>query len=103
LVDAIVQPNRVISDQYGSHQVVTADGEILVGRAVEIDQELHVYLADVNAKPVVLNKQDVESITPSKVSQMPEGLIDSLSPDELRDLIAYITTAGDRRAIEFKQ
>jgi hypothetical protein len=34
---------------------------------------------------------------------MPEGLIDSLSPDELRDLIAYITTAGDRRAIEFKQ
>lgn len=103
LVDAIVQPSRVISDQYGSHQVVTASGEILVGRAVEIGQELHVYLADVNSKPVVLSKQDVESITPSKVSQMPEALIDSLSPDELRDLIAYITTAGDRRAVEFKK
>ncbi len=102
LMDAIVLPNKAISDQYGSHQVLTASGTVLVGRVVEINNQVHVYTADANAKPVVLNKDDVEEMTPSKVSQMPEGLVDSLSSEELKDLIAYILAAGDQRNAVYK-
>lgn len=102
LVDAIVDPSRVISDQYGSHQIVTADGEILVGRAVQIGAQWHLYKPDPNAKPVVLEQDDIESMMPSKQSQMPDGLIDTLNSEELRDLIAYILAAGDRGARVYK-
>jgi putative heme-binding domain-containing protein len=102
MLDAIIEPSKAISDQYGSQQVLTTDGKTLVGRAVEIGDELYVYTADVEAKPVVLKKEDVEQVSPSKVSQMPTGLIDALNDDELRHLMAYIMAAGDNRARVYK-
>jgi putative heme-binding domain-containing protein len=98
MLDAIIEPSKVISDQYGSQQVLTSDGKTLVGRAVEIGDELYVYTVDVEAKPIVLKKDDIEQVTPSKVSQMPTGLIDALNEEELRNLLAYIMAAGDKKA-----
>lgn len=102
MLDAIIEPSKAISDQYGSQQVLTSDGKTLVGRAVEIGDELYVYTADAEAKPVILKKDDVEQVSPSKVSQMPTGLIDALNEDELRHLMAYIMAAGDNRAKVYK-
>ncbi len=102
LASAIIEPSKVISDQYGSQQVVTGDGKVLVGRAVEIGNELYVYTIDADAKPIVLSKDDVESVTPSKVSQMPMGLIDTLNEEELKDLFAYLLASGDPKAAVFK-
>ncbi|MFO1066731.1 MAG: c-type cytochrome [Pirellulales bacterium] len=102
MLDAIIEPSKAISDQYGSHQVVLVDGKVLVGRAVEIGEEVYVYTIDADAKPVVLKKADIESLTPSKVSQMPVGLVDTLSAEELKDLLAYIMSAGDPKAGVYK-
>jgi putative heme-binding domain-containing protein len=103
LVDAIVDPSRVISDQYGSHQILTVDGEVLIGRAVQVGDQWYVYQADPNATAVILQPDDIESMQPSAVSQMPEGLVDSLNAEELRDLIAYIVSAGDPRAAVYRR
>ncbi len=54
------------------------------------------------AKPVVLEKDEVDSVQPSKLSQMPVGLIDTLNEEELKDLFAYIMSAGDPRAQVYK-
>jgi putative heme-binding domain-containing protein len=102
MMDAIVLPSKAISDQYGSQQVLTSDGRSLVGRVVEIGNQVHVYTIDANAKPIILEKDDIEQMTVSKVSQMPEGLIDTLSSEELKDLIAYIMAAGDQRNAAYK-
>ena len=102
MLNAIVEPSKVISDQYGSQQVLTSDGTVLVGRAVEIGDEYYVYTVDVDAKPVVIKKSDVESIVSSKISQMPLGLIDGLNADELKDLMAYVIAAGDKTAKVYK-
>jgi putative heme-binding domain-containing protein len=102
MLDAIIEPSKAISDQYGSHQVLTEDGTVLVGRTVEIGDEYYVYTADANAKPTILKKADVEQITPSKVSQMPSGLIDTLNPEELKALVAYLMASGDPKAKYYK-
>ncbi|MBX3422909.1 MAG: c-type cytochrome [Pirellulaceae bacterium] len=102
LIDALIDPSRVISDQYGSHQVVTLDGDVHIGRAVEIDQKVHIYTADFNAKPIVIARSDIDSMSPSNVSQMPTGLLDALNAEELRDLIAYLLAAGNPGGIQFK-
>lgn len=102
LMDAIIEPSKAISDQYGSHQILTNDGTTLVGRVVEVGDQLHVYTADVNLPPQVVDKDDVEEMVVSPISQMPVGTIDSLNPEELKHLIAYILSGGDRRAAYFR-
>lgn len=96
LLDSILEPSKVISDQYSSHQVATTDGEIVQGRAVEIGDELYVFTPDADAPPKVFKKSEIEEVQPSKVSQMPVGLVDSLNPNELRDLLAYLISGGER-------
>ncbi|MEQ1826643.1 MAG: c-type cytochrome, partial [Pirellula sp.] len=97
MLDAIIEPSKAISDQYGSHQVLTDDGRVLIGRTVEIGEEIYVYLADAEAKPTVLKKSDVQEIKPSKVSQMPAELVDTLNESEMLDLLAYLMSGGDER------
>jgi putative heme-binding domain-containing protein len=98
LMEAIIDPSKAISDQYGSHQVLTADGKTIEGRAVEIGDEVYVYTISPDAKPLVIKKNEIEAMKPSKVSQMPLGLIDTLNAGELRDLIAYINASGEKRS-----
>lgn len=97
LLDALIEPSKAISDQYGSHQILTVDGQVLVGRIVTIDDQVHVYTADPDQPPVKLHEEDIEEMTPSKVSQMPTGLIDALNEAELKDLLAYLLSGGNRR------
>ena len=97
LLDALIVPSKAISDQYGSEKVLTADGEVLVGRVVRLGEQLHIYTADANAPSKVVDADDVESIAPSKISQMPEGLLDPLSEEELQDLVAYLLSGGNKR------
>ncbi len=103
MLNAIVEPSKVISDQYGSQQLLNSDGKVLVGRAVEIGDEYYVYTVDVEAKPIVIKKSEVESIASSKISQMPLGLIDGLNEGELKDLIAYVMSGADKNAKAFKE
>jgi putative heme-binding domain-containing protein len=39
---------------------------------------------------LVLERAEIESITESELSMMPDGLLDSFKPAEVRDLIAYL-------------
>ena len=98
MLEAIVEPSKEISDQYGSHQIMTVDGQVLVGRVVEVDKQIHVYTADVGQVPVVLSPDDIDEMMPSKVSQMPAGTVDELNPKELRELLAFLMSGGDPKA-----
>lgn len=102
LLDSVLEPSKVISDQYGSHQVLTADGEVIVGRVVEIDGNVHIYTAEADAPPRVIPKSEIEEMTVSKVSQMPKDLINPLNEEELLDLIAYLKSGGNRRAAVYR-
>lgn len=95
VVEHILDPSKVISDQYQSSTVLTADGRTLTGLVSKADGKVVVYPANVNAEPITLKEADVEAIRPSSVSQMPKGLVDGLNPSELRDLIAYLMSGGD--------
>ena len=101
MIDAIVEPSKVISDQYGSHQIMTVDGQVFTGRMVEIGNQIRVYTSDMDKPPIELTKDDVEEMKVSPISQMPLGLVDSLNPEELKDLVAYLISGGNPNAPEF--
>ena len=54
-------------------------------------------------KLVNVNRNLIESIGTSKISMMPEGLIDTLSQDEILDLVAYLYSRGDRNHKMFRR
>jgi len=104
LVESIVHPSHVISSQYVSKTVRTTDGRTLTGLvAPGASGETIVVLP--SAERVVLQAKQVEGTKPSKLSAMPDGLLDPLSLDEVADLFAYLQrsnkgTSLTRRPIE---
>ena len=50
-----------------------------------------------------VKRADIEEITRSPVSLMPEGLLNTLKEDEVLDLMAYLLSRGDRQNAMFKR
>lgn len=96
VAQAIVHPSKDISDQYGSTNVLVDDGTIVTGIVVEKGDQIEVYPIKATDKPVVLSRDEIEFMEPSKVSQMPEGLLDNLNQQEIRDLMGYLMSAGNK-------
>jgi putative heme-binding domain-containing protein len=103
LVENIVEPSKVISDQYGSEEIELQDGSTLVGRAY-VDNGKLVVTADPrnpdDSSSVALT--EVRSRKPYPVSLMPAGLINALNAEELRDLLAYLQSGGDLKHAVFR-
>ncbi|MDF1745430.1 MAG: c-type cytochrome [Gimesia sp.] len=98
ILESIIEPSKVISDQYQSSTVLTTDGRTLTGLVSLADGTVVVYPADVKVKPISLSVEDVEEILPSSVSQMPKEMLNTLNGDEVRDLMAYLLSGGDPKS-----
>ena len=73
------------------------NGDTVVGRLLsENDAELVLHPDQLKPDKVTVKKSDVERRVPSKLSPMPEGLINVLTQDEVLDLLAYMESGGRR-------
>jgi len=97
LMDNIIEPSKVISDQYGTDQIELKDGGTIVGRVtVEENGKLFVMTSALAPDALTtLDSANVKRRSPFNVSMMPAGLINGLNKDELLDLIAYIQATGN--------
>jgi putative heme-binding domain-containing protein len=98
LLESIIEPSKEISDQYAAVVITTDDGRVITGRIVNLHGDsLHVMtnMLDPNTLTSVDQKK-VESKEISKISMMPEGLLDTFQEDEILDLVAYLLSRGDR-------
>jgi putative heme-binding domain-containing protein len=103
LMENIIEPSKVISDQYDSHQIEKKDGSLVMGRVVSEDNGDLMVMMNPFA-PTTLTKipaAEVKSKKTQAVSMMPPGLINTLNQDELLDLIAYILSAGNPKDARF--
>ena len=97
LLESILTPNKEISDQYGSIIVTTNEDEQITGRIMNLSGDnlmINVNMYDPNEIRSV-DRKTVTSIVPSKISMMPEGLLNLLNEDEVLDLLAYLLSRGD--------
>ncbi|MCE9632546.1 MAG: c-type cytochrome, partial [Planctomycetia bacterium] len=105
LVEAIVLPSKVVSDQYRASVVETADGQVVTGRIVSESPEKLMVVTDPEdvTKFVAIARADVEQVTASPTSLMPHGLLDQLSEAEVLDLLAYMLSRGNPKDVRFKK
>ena len=93
ILESIVFPNQVVSDQYAS-QIVTAGGKTYTGIAArQADGSLIVLQSD--SQKVHLAADDIEDVQASKISAMPEGLLNRLSLEQVGDLFAYLMNSPE--------
>lgn len=97
LAENIIDPSKVISDQYGSEELTLKDGGLVIGRVVgEAGNKLQVMASPLAPTELTLvDKASVAGRKEWKVSMMPPGLINSLNEEELKDLIAYLQSGGN--------
>jgi putative heme-binding domain-containing protein len=102
LLENIIEPSKVISDQYGSEEIELVDGSTLVGRAYSEGGRLVVTADprnpdDSTAVPLT----QVKSRKPYPVSLMPAGMVNALNAEELLNLLAYLQSGGDPKHAAF--
>jgi putative heme-binding domain-containing protein len=104
ILESIVEPSKVVSDQYQNEQFSTFSGKNITGRVVdETADKLMIQPDPLEPARVEIRKNDLESRKPSKVSPMPTNLIDVLTEDEILDLLAFLESGGSKEHPVFKR
>lgn len=91
LIESILNPSAEILQGYHSTIIETKSGRSFTG-IVKSESATAVTLVDTEGKSLVIPLRDIESRAVSKVSQMPAGLVDGMSPAAFADLIAYLAS-----------
>jgi len=97
LLDQVVNPSKVINDQFSAVMVVTDEGLVHNGVVVNLSGDrltLNTDLTDPN-KRVTIDRNSIEELIVSKTSPMPTGLFNRMTKDEILDLIAYLISGGN--------
>ncbi|MCE9518611.1 MAG: c-type cytochrome [Verrucomicrobia bacterium] len=99
LVENLTEPSKVISDQYGSHQIEKTDGSIVVGRIISEEGGKVNVMTNPFAPnfTVPIDARQIKSKKDYPVSMMPPGLINSLNENELKDLLAFLLSGGNEK------
>jgi putative membrane-bound dehydrogenase-like protein len=100
MLTQIVDPSGYIRPEFVAYKVDTVDGRSLTGLVAESGGESVTLVSVVDNQPqkTVVAKKDIDKMTPSAVSLMPEKLLDTLSDAEVRDLFAYISSDGPKES-----
>jgi putative heme-binding domain-containing protein len=97
LLESILLPSKVVSDQYQSIRIVTKD-DVIVGRIERDDPDrLVIRTHPLAGTTVEVKKSAIEDQRPDKLSMMPEGLVSILRKEEVLDLLAYLRSGGNAK------
>lgn len=86
---SIVNPSVEVREGYQYYTVETKDGRSLSGFFVDRDNQVTV-LRGMDGENITLRSSDIAELQPMGRSLMPDGLLEGLSEQELRDLFAYL-------------
>jgi putative heme-binding domain-containing protein len=88
LLENIVDPSATVAANFRVSQIELKDGRIVTG--VIRDQNDRTLTVQTQRAPLRLARQDVEQIAQQALSLMPDGLLQPLTPEQTRDLLAYL-------------
>ncbi len=104
LLESIIEPSKEISDQYGAITITMIDDTQIVGRIANLSGNGVSVMTDMYdpGQMQKVDRRQIKSIEPSKVSMMPSALLDMLKEQEIQDLLAYLLSRGDRNHAMFR-
>jgi len=92
LLSSVIDPDAAVPADFRLAIVATSEGRVISGAiSRRTDSTLTIQTA---TEPVQIRLDDIEMLKMSPRSMMPDGLLDKLSESEIRDLFAWLMSAG---------
>ncbi|MFO0825675.1 MAG: c-type cytochrome [Gemmataceae bacterium] len=89
----IIDPSRSVEGNFKAYRVVTSDDRTIIG-ILGAQTGTSVEIIDGEAKRHALDKSDIASLKETDKSLMPEGFEKVMKPEELGDLLEFLTQKG---------
>jgi putative heme-binding domain-containing protein len=93
LLIAILDPNRAVEARYVGYTAITKSGKTFTG-VLTSETGNSITLVGPDGKSEVILRSDLEELTSSGKSAMPEGLEKEVKPEDMADLIAHVRSVG---------
>jgi putative membrane-bound dehydrogenase-like protein len=93
LIIHLLDPSRSVEGTFVTYNVATLDGRLLSG-LLAAESRTSIELVDAEGKRQTVLREDIDELTATKKSLMPEGFEKQVSTDELRDVLAFLTKRG---------
>jgi putative heme-binding domain-containing protein len=104
ILESILEPSKVVSEQYANTDLILKNGDPLTGRIVSETADRLVLRPSMLAPEMQeIRKSGLKSRSVSPISPMPPALLDLLTKDEILDLLAYLESGGRRDGAPFQK
>jgi uncharacterized repeat protein (TIGR03806 family) len=91
LLDNILNPSKTIAPGFATYLVDTTNDLSYSGMLVR-ENANEVVIKDTSLKETSIKRNDIARLQPSKISAMPEGLLQNLTAQEATDLVAFLAS-----------
>ena len=91
LLENVVDPNAAVATDFRMSVLALKDGRVLNG--VVVGKTDKVLTVQTQTESVFVARDDIDEIRPTDASLMPEGLLGTLSEEQIRDLVGYLQTS----------
>jgi putative heme-binding domain-containing protein len=91
LLRNILTPNAAMEAGYRRFRVETRDGDVQEGLLVSQDENT-ILLRQPNSEDLRIQRAKIKRAAFTRISLMPEGLLEAMKPAEVADLLAYLRT-----------
>jgi putative heme-binding domain-containing protein len=88
ILQNVIDPNAIIPNDYRTSTLETKDDRVITGIVTRQDDNAVTIV--IPNDTLVIARPDIKSLTQGEISMMPEGLLQALSQNEVRDLLAYL-------------
>ena len=92
IVESILNPNKEVAPMFTPWTLLMSDGTTKVGLYVGGTNKNTQEYVDPNGNRFEVRPEDVEDRKPAKTSIMPAELVDAMTDQEFRDLVAFLET-----------
>jgi putative membrane-bound dehydrogenase-like protein len=90
VLENVIDPSAIVAKEFQMTVVELKNGRVISG--IIKDENDQAVTIQTQNEAIILPKKEIDSRNQSPVSMMPEGLLDKLSNEEVRDLVGYLAS-----------
>ena len=95
LLESIIEPSKVVADEFANYLIETVDGDLVSGRVDREDDRVIVLRgASATDPPIEIAKTNIAVRKRLDTSNMPSGMVNVLEKEQVLDLLAYLLGDG---------
>jgi putative membrane-bound dehydrogenase-like protein len=98
LLESMIEPSKEIKEGFQTYRVVTADAQVFTGLKIKEDNK-EVLIREATGRDVRIAKDEIDSLTPSKVSLMPDNTVAQITYDQFIDLLAFLKNRTEQESL----